>query len=175
MRYDLIVIGSGPGGQKAAIQAASLGKRVAVVEKRTAVGGVCSNTGTIPSKSLREAALHLTGYLERAANGRSYRVKEQISFEELQERTNRVIASEVQVIRSQLTRSGVMVVTDLGLSVVAIVGLSARIVHIVGRAPNLADHHAGSSSTRPPRGTHAHNSPNSGGMWGTSKPSHNLL
>ena len=110
MRYDLIVIGSGPGGQKAAIQAASLGKRVAVVEKRTAVGGVCSNTGTIPSKSLREAALHLTGYLERAANGRSYRVKERISFEELQERTNRVIASEVQVIRSQLTRSGVTLV-----------------------------------------------------------------
>ena len=59
---DLLVIGSGPGGQKAAIAAAKIGKRVCVVERRHMVGGVCVNTGTIPSKTLREAVLHLSGY-----------------------------------------------------------------------------------------------------------------
>ena len=63
--YDLLVIGSGPGGQKAAIQAAKLGRRVAVVERRDMVGGVCINTGTIPSKTLREAVLYLTGLSQR--------------------------------------------------------------------------------------------------------------
>ena len=63
--YDLIVIGSGPAGQRAAIQAAKLDKRVAIVERKTVVGGVCINTGTIPSKTLREAVLHLSGYRER--------------------------------------------------------------------------------------------------------------
>ena len=61
MEYDLVVIGSGPGGQKAAIAAAKLGKRVAMVEKGNMLGGVCVNTGTIPSKTLREAVLYLTG------------------------------------------------------------------------------------------------------------------
>ena len=60
--YDLVVLGSGPAGQRAAIQAAKLGKHVAVIEKRAVVGGVCINTGTIPSKTLREAALHLSGF-----------------------------------------------------------------------------------------------------------------
>ncbi len=59
--YDLLVIGSGPAGQKAAIQAAKLGKRVAIAEKKAVVGGVCINTGTIPSKTLREAVRHLSG------------------------------------------------------------------------------------------------------------------
>jgi NAD(P) transhydrogenase len=66
--YDLLVIGSGPAGHRAAIQAAKLDKRVAIVEKRTVVGGVCINTGTIPSKTLREAALRLSGYRERGFN-----------------------------------------------------------------------------------------------------------
>lgn len=113
MRYDLIVIGSGPGGQKAAIAAAKLGKRVAVIEKRAVVGGVCSNTGTIPSKSLRAAALHLTGYLERSFYGASYRVKERLVFEDLLQRTHRVIASEIQVIRDQLTRNSVTLVQGI--------------------------------------------------------------
>ena len=60
--YDLIVIGSGPAGQRAAIQAAKTGKKVALIEKRDVVGGVCVNTGTIPSKTMREAVMHFSGY-----------------------------------------------------------------------------------------------------------------
>jgi len=70
MEYDLVVIGSGPGGQKAAIAAAKLGKRVAMVEKGNMLGGVCVNTGTIPSKTLREAVLNLTGMNQRELYGR---------------------------------------------------------------------------------------------------------
>ena len=76
MEYDLIVIGSGPGGQKAALAAAKLGKKVAVVEHGQMLGGVCVNTGTIPSKTLREAVLYLTGMNQRELYGASYRVKE---------------------------------------------------------------------------------------------------
>ena len=65
--YDLIVIGSGPAGQRAAIQGAKSGKRVAVIERREVVGGACINTGTIPSKTMREAVLHLSGYSTRAS------------------------------------------------------------------------------------------------------------
>ena len=72
--YDLIVIGSGPGGQRAAIQAAKLEKRVAIIEKKSVMGGVCINTGTIPSKTLREAVMHLSGYRERSFYGSSYAV-----------------------------------------------------------------------------------------------------
>lgn len=70
--YDLIVIGSGPAGQRAAIQAAKLAKRVLVVERQNVVGGICINTGTIPSKTLREAVMHLSGYRERGIYGSSY-------------------------------------------------------------------------------------------------------
>ena len=77
--YDLLVIGSGPGGQKAAIQAAKLGRRVAVVDRREMVGGVCTNTGTIPSKTLREAVVYLTGMSQRGIYGQSYRVKDDIT------------------------------------------------------------------------------------------------
>ena len=66
LTYDFIVIGSGPAGQKAAIQASKLGKKIALIEKKSVVGGVCTNTGTIPSKTLREAVLHLSGYRERS-------------------------------------------------------------------------------------------------------------
>ena len=72
IRYDLLVIGSGPAGQRAAVQAAKLGKRVAIIEKRQVVGGVCVNTGTIPSKSLREAVLYLTGFGQRSIYGSSF-------------------------------------------------------------------------------------------------------
>src|SRR5882724_1189525 len=77
--YDLVVIGSGPGGQKAAIAGAKLGKSVAMVEHSQMLGGVCTNTGTIPSKSLREAVLYLTGITQRELYGASYRVKENIT------------------------------------------------------------------------------------------------
>lgn len=105
--YDLIVIGSGPAGQRAAIQAAKLGKRVAIAERRTVVGGVCINTGTIPSKTLREAALYLSGYQQRGFYGASYSVKERITVADLLFRANHVIQNEIDVIRHQLRRNQV--------------------------------------------------------------------
>ncbi len=105
--YDLLVIGSGPAGQRAAIQAAKLSKRVAVTERRAVVGGVCINTGTIPSKTLREAVLNLTGYRERGFYGESYTVKKNISMADLLYRTEHVITHEIDVIRHQLLRNGV--------------------------------------------------------------------
>jgi NAD(P) transhydrogenase len=103
--YDLVVIGSGPGGQKAAIAAAKLGKSVAVIEHRHMLGGVCTNTGTIPSKTLREAVLYLTGITQRELYGGSYRVKENITPADLFARTRHVIDKEQDVVRSQLIRN----------------------------------------------------------------------
>ncbi|ROO88710.1 NAD(P) transhydrogenase [Actinocorallia herbida] len=105
--FDLLVLGSGPGGQKAAIAAAKLGKKAAVVEKRNMLGGVCINTGTIPSKTLREAVLYLTGLSQRELYGQSYRVKDEITVTDLGMRTQHVIGREIQVIRSQLGRNHV--------------------------------------------------------------------
>src|SRR5262245_41171653 len=81
--YDLVVIGSGPAGQKGAIAAAKLGKRVAVVDKKERIGGVCLHTGTIPSKTLRESILYLSGYRQRAFYGRDYSLKDEISVGDL--------------------------------------------------------------------------------------------
>src|SRR5580704_9421632 len=89
--YDLLVIGCGPGGQKAAIAAAKLGKRAAVVERAAAVGGVCVNTGTIPSNTLRETVLYLTGLWQREVYGQSYRVKDDITMNDLSGRTAQVV------------------------------------------------------------------------------------
>ncbi len=105
--YDLIVIGSGPAGQKAAVQGAKLRKRVAMIERRHMVGGVCVNTGTIPSKTLREAVVYLTGMSLREVYGASYRVKSDITIADLDQRTHHVIAREVDVIRDQLLRNHV--------------------------------------------------------------------
>ena len=107
--YDLLVIGSGPAGQKAAIQAAKLGRTVALVERRE-LGGVSVNWGTIPSKTLREAIVYLTGLSQRATYGQSYRVKEEITVEDLWLRTKRVIDREVDVVRDQLLRNHVQIV-----------------------------------------------------------------
>jgi NAD(P) transhydrogenase len=105
--YDLLVIGSGPGGQKAAIAAAKLGRKAAVIERGDMVGGVCINTGTIPSKTLREAVLYLTGMNQREVYGQNYRVKKDITLQDLLARTQHVIGREIEVIRSQLNRNGV--------------------------------------------------------------------
>ena len=112
--YDLLVIGSGPAGQRAAIQAAKLGKRAAVVEKKQVVGGVCINTGTIPSKTLREAALHLSGYRERSIYGSSYAVKRDITMADLLYRAGHVIRNEIDVTNHQLRRNGVEVLPAEG-------------------------------------------------------------
>jgi NAD(P) transhydrogenase len=77
--YDLIVIGSGPAGQKGAIAAAKLGKRVAVVDRKEMIGGVSLHTGTIPSKTLREAILYVSGFSQRSFYGKDYRLKETVS------------------------------------------------------------------------------------------------
>jgi NAD(P) transhydrogenase len=105
--YDLIVIGSGPGGQRAAIQAAKLGKRVAIVEKKAVLGGACINTGTIPSKTLREAVMHLSGWRERSFYGSSYAVKQNITMQDLLFRTNVVIKHEQDISRHQVMRNNI--------------------------------------------------------------------
>jgi NAD(P) transhydrogenase len=108
--YDMIVIGSGPAGQKAAIAAAKLGRRAAIVERWDMVGGVCINTGTIPSKTLREAVLYLTGLTQRELYGQSYRVKDDITVTDLSARTQHVVGREIDVIRNQLSRNHVTLV-----------------------------------------------------------------
>ena len=105
--YDLLVLGSGPAGHRAAIQAAKLGKKTAIVEHKAVVGGACINTGTIPSKTLREAVLHLSGYRERSIYGASYTVKKDITMADLLVRTDNVIANELDVNRHQLQRNRV--------------------------------------------------------------------
>jgi NAD(P) transhydrogenase len=112
--YELIVIGSGPGGQRAAIQAVKAGKRVALVEKQQAVGGVCINTGTIPSKTMREAVLHLSGFYEQSFYGANYHGKEQVTMADLSFRVQRVIENEVSVIQDQLKRNGVDLIHGVG-------------------------------------------------------------
>jgi len=107
--FDLIVIGSGPAGQRAAIQAAKSGKRVALVEKVECMGGVCINTGTIPSKTMREAVLHLSGYQYQNVYGVNYRVKEKISMRDLAFRVQHVIRTEIDVTISQLNRNNIQV------------------------------------------------------------------
>jgi NAD(P) transhydrogenase len=112
--YDLLVLGSGPSGQKAAIAAAKLGKRVGIVDRRDMIGGVCINTGTVPSKTLREAVLYLTGLSQRDLYGSSYRVKEEITVSDLAARTQHVITRQTDVIRNQLARNHVAMVTGVG-------------------------------------------------------------
>src|SRR5580700_10103788 len=104
--YELIVVGSGPGGQRAAINAVKAGKRVALVEKQS-MGGVCINTGTIPSKTMREAVLHLSGFYDQSFYGANYHSKDQITMADLNFRVQRVIENEVSVIGDQLKRNGV--------------------------------------------------------------------
>src|SRR5580658_8193412 len=109
--YDLIVIGSGPAGQRAAIQAAKAGKKVALIEKREVLGGVCINTGTIPSKTMREAVIHFSGFHYQAIYGMNYRVKEKITMADLSFRVQYVIRTEIDVTQSQLSRNNVEMLT----------------------------------------------------------------
>src|SRR5438874_876498 len=109
--FDMIVIGSGPAGQRAAIQGAKLGKRVALIEKVATLGGCCINTGTIPSKTMREAVLHLSGFYYQNIYGINYRVKEKITMSDLSFRVQHVIKTEVDVTQAQLSRNGVEVLT----------------------------------------------------------------
>src|SRR5437867_2910618 len=106
-RYDLVILGSGPAGQKATITTAKLGKRVAVVDRQEMIGGVSLHTGTIPSKALREAILYLSGFRQRTFYGRDYRLQDHIAVSDLGFRVQTVVAREQEVVRAQLHRSGV--------------------------------------------------------------------
>lgn len=108
--YDLFVIGSGPAGQRAAVQAAKLGKRVALAEKQAVVGGVCLNTGTIPSKTMRAATMHLSGYHERSIYGSSYKVKQEITMADLLGRANHVRQIGTDVARHQMLRNDIRII-----------------------------------------------------------------
>jgi NAD(P) transhydrogenase len=103
--YDLVVIGSGPAGQKGAICAAKMRKKVAIIDRKHTVGGVCVHTGTIPSKTLREAVLYLSGFRQRTFYGRGYVLKDRIAMSDLIFRAQAVMAREVEVIKSQLRRN----------------------------------------------------------------------
>ena len=105
--FDMIVIGSGPSGRRAAVQSAKLGKKALVVEKGRRVGGVSVHTGTIPSKTLRETVLNLSGWRERGFYGRSYRVKQTIEAEDLMARLHKTLDHEVEVLEHQFSRNGV--------------------------------------------------------------------
>jgi NAD(P) transhydrogenase len=106
-RYDLVVIGSGPAGQKGAIAAAKLGKRVSMIDRTEMLGGICIHGGTIPSKTLREAILHLTGFRHRSFYGNDYTVKGRISMRDLASRVTQVVERETGVVRDQLRRNGI--------------------------------------------------------------------
>ncbi len=108
--YDLVVIGSGPAGQKGAIAAAKLGKKVAVVDRKGMLGGVSLHTGTIPSKTMREAVMYMTGFRQRAFYGSGYSLKERVSKEDLSARVRTVLERELEVVRHQFRRNEVTVI-----------------------------------------------------------------
>ena len=107
--FDLVVIGSGPAGQKGAICAAKLRKRVAMIDRTLMLGGVCVHTGTIPSKSVREAIFQLTGFAVKTFYGDNFRGRNEITIQDVALRVNAVIARETEVIRAQLKRNGVSI------------------------------------------------------------------
>ncbi len=109
--FDLVIIGSGPAGRRAAIQAAKLDKRVLVVEKSKRVGGVSVHSGTIPSKTLRETVLNLSGWRERGFYGRTYKVKSDITADDLKHRLSQTLNHEVDVLEHQFSRNGVTLIT----------------------------------------------------------------
>lgn len=109
LQYDLVVIGSGPAGQKGAISAAKLRKRAAVIDRTLMIGGVSVHTGTIPSKTVREAIFQLTGFAVKAFYGTNYRGNGDISVQDLSSRVNTIIGRETEVIRAQLRRNGIAI------------------------------------------------------------------
>jgi NAD(P) transhydrogenase len=149
--YDLIVIGSGPAGRRAAVQAAKLKKSVLVVEKGQRVGGVCVHTGTIPSKTLRETVLNLSGWRERGFYGRAHRAKQVITADDLKRRLSITLDHEVEILEHQFARNLVTWVTGTAkfisqheIEVTNDAGVqtyrSARFVLAVGTAPYRPPH-----------------------------------
>ena len=106
--FDVLVIGSGPAGQKAAIQAVKAGRRVAVIEQEAGVGGMCVHRGTIPSKTLRESALHLSR-LRRSADLLEFTLKPDLEVAALMTRLDEVVKAHVGYMGRQLERNGIRV------------------------------------------------------------------
>jgi NAD(P) transhydrogenase len=135
---DLIAIGSGPAGTRAAIQASKLRFRSAVVERGRRIGGVCVNTGTIPSKTVREAILHLTGLRQRGFYGQGYRVKTDVTFEDISRRTELVVEREQSVLNDQLARNHVALIegtaTILDPTTVRVTSSSGQETRLTARA-----------------------------------------
>ena len=127
--YDIVIIGSGPAGHRAAIQSAKLGKRVAVIEKKALIGGVSVNTGTIPSKTLREAVLHLSGFRQRSIYGASYTVKQHITMNDLLMRADHVIRHEIEISKVQLQRNGIELIPGIA----TIVNPHTVHIHFLGK------------------------------------------
>ena len=146
--YDLLVIGTGPAGQKAAVQGAKLGKKVGIIERKEVVGGVCINTGTIPSKSLREAVLYLSGFRQRSLYGAGYRLKQTITIEDLAFRANHVIKNEIQIVRNQMARNRVDMISG---SASFIDPHRLRIEHTTGSVEHTADFIVIAVGTEPAR------------------------
>lgn len=140
--YDLIVIGSGPAGRRAAVQAAKLKKSVLVVERGRRVGGVCVHTGTIPSKTLRETVLNLSGWRERGFYGRAHRNKEDITAEDLRRRLHITLDHEVEVLEHQFARNNVTWTAGsarfLGPHAVEVTGENGEVRHFHGDCIILA-------------------------------------
>ena len=137
-RHDLVVIGSGPAGQKAAICAAKHGRSVLVIDRPERIGGVSVHTGTIPSKTLREAVLYLSGFRQRAFYGKDYRLQDKITVADLQKRVQPVRDHEIEVVRAQLKRNGI----DTMHGVSRFVGPNELAVHSAdGRLEKVEAHH----------------------------------
>src|SRR6202161_4776941 len=112
--YDLLIIVSSSASQRSALYANKLGKKAAVVERMRTIGGVSVNTGTIPSKTMREAVLHLSGYNYRSIYGMNYKVKEKIAMADLAFRVQHVIKTEIDVTEAQLSRNGIEMLVGIG-------------------------------------------------------------
>ncbi len=140
--YDLIVIGSGPAGRRAGVQAAKLKKSVLVVERGRRVGGVCVHTGTIPSKTLRETVLNLSGWRERGFYGRAHRNKADITAEDLRRRLHITLDHEVEVLEHQFARNKVTWVSGaarfIGPNTVEVAGERGDVRHFHGERIILA-------------------------------------
>ncbi|CAM9168388.1 unnamed protein product, partial [Hapterophycus canaliculatus] len=143
--FDLVIVGSGPAAVKCAVTSAKLGKRVAVVDKKDLVGGVCVHTGTIPSKTFRRAVLHLTGYRHQGFYGRSY--KKTISMPDLLSRVKKVETAETDVVTDQLSREGVEIITGTARRFIESKESDSRVSAMVLRSSG-GQHEAASSPYR---------------------------
>jgi NAD(P) transhydrogenase len=149
--YDLVVLGSGPAGQKGAICAAKLHKKVAIVEKKWELGGVCVHSGTIPSKTLREAVLYLSGFRERTFYGRNYQLKDQVMMSDLTFRVDAVIKRETEVIQAQLHRNNITPIDGYGRFVDA---HTLEVENVDGVKRVTSDNFLVSTGTRPASDAH---------------------